>query len=311
MTGKTQKPLLIIIAGPTGVGKTDVAIRLAAERCGEIISADSMQVYRFMDIGTAKPTCEQRSMVRHHLIDIVNPDQPFNASLFIRHAEDVIAGLHNRQTPIFVVGGTGLYIRALLGGLFEGPGADETLRSYFKDIAEKQGKERLHELLRSKDEKAAGAIDPRDVSRMVRALEVIELTGVSIVDMQRDHRFRDMKYRSIKLGIRMDRERLYERIDLRVDRMLEEGFTAEVKALHERGYAPDLKPLQSLGYKHMGSHLRGGCSFDEAVRLMKRDTRHYAKRQMTWFAADGEMEWFSYDDADSMRRRIEDLESLQ
>ncbi len=311
MTGKSQKPLLIIIAGPTGVGKTDIAIRLAAERCGEIISADSMQVYRFMDIGTAKPTREQRSIVRHHLIDVADPDQPFNASLFIRHAEDVIADLHSRHKPIFVVGGTGLYIKALLGGLFEGPGADESLRSYFKDIAEKQGKERLHELLRSKDEKAAGAINPSDVSRMVRALEVIELTGVSIIDMQQDHRFRDMKYRSVKLGIRMERERLYEMIDLRVDRMLEEGFVAEVKALQERGYASELKPLQSLGYKHMGSHLRGDCSFDEAVRLMKRDTRHYAKRQMTWFAADSGIKWFSPGDADAMNRHIEDLERLQ
>ena len=189
------KPRVILLVGPTGVGKTKMALKMAGLFGGEIVSADSLQVYRGMDIGTAKPTPEERRCIPHHLIDVVDPDQPFDASRYCDLAHRVIARLHREKKPIFVVGGTGLYIRALLGGLIAGPGADESLREILREEMKRLGKSHLYEKLRLKDEKAAAQINPHDGVRIIRALEVLELTGRSIVDHQQDHCFRETALR--------------------------------------------------------------------------------------------------------------------
>jgi len=285
-------PRLIIIVGPTAVGKTDLALSLARDLGGEIISADSMQVYRHMDIGTAKPSAAQRQLVRHHLLDVVNPDEPFNAALFVEAAAPVIRSLHEQGRPILIVGGTGLYIRALLGGLFAGPAADEDLRSHYRRQKASRGPDYLYRELTRVDERAAARIDPNDSVRIIRALEVMTLTGRSIVEGQAEHGFRDRSYEYIKIGLTVDRQVLYERIDERTRRMVEEGLVDEVRHLFDLGYGEDLKPLQSMGYRHAVSHLQGRITLGEVTRMTARDTRHYAKRQGTWFRAESDVVWF-------------------
>ncbi len=303
MTNPECKPRLIAVLGPTGVGKTETAIMLASEWGGEIISADSMQVYRMMDIGTAKPSVEERTRVRHHLIDVVDPDESFSAAMFNRMAGEIIGTLHSEEKPVFVVGGTGLYIKALLGGLFRGPGADETLRDFYRQELQCHGKAYLYDKLKEKDEEAAVRIDANDTVRIIRALEVLELTGESITSKQRKHGFGDISYECLKIGLLMDRNLLYDRIDQRTDKMIREGFIEEVMMLLERGYHENLKSMRSLGYKHMVGFIKGTHRLDEAIGMMKRDTKHYAKRQMTWFGSDREIEWHSpYDIAVAIQR---------
>ena len=305
MISDPGKPRLIIIAGPTGVGKTDIAIQLAREYSGEIISADSMQVYRYMDIGTAKPSPAERLLVRHHLIDVVDPDESFNAALFISKARNIINELRVLKKTVFVSGGTGLYIRALLGGLFDGPDANEALRASYRRELAQHGKTYLYEKLESFDEKAARNINPQDTVRIIRALEVFETSGQSITDKQETHRFNERPYETLRIGLVRERDILFERIDRRADQMIADGFTREVQSLLDRGYDGTLKPMQSMGYKHMVHHIQGICSLQEAVRLMKRDTRHYAKRQMTWFGTDREMTWFFTGDFDALREKVD------
>jgi tRNA dimethylallyltransferase len=299
-----HKPRLICILGPTGVGKTAMALELAGRWGGEIVSADSMQVYRHMDIGTAKPTPEERRRIPHHLLDVVNPDEPFDVSLYIRLASGIIADQQREERPIFVVGGTGLYIRALLGGLIDGPGADEVLRRELKEEMENFGKEHLYEILRARDGRAAAQIHPHDGVRITRALEVLELTGRSIVEHQEEHCFREAPYEALRIGLGLDRERLNDRINRRTDRMIAEGVVEEVRKLLDMGYGESLKAMQSLGYRHLVSFLAGRLSLEETVRLIKRDTRRYAKRQMTWFSADREVGWLDPGDVDAASKRI-------
>jgi tRNA dimethylallyltransferase len=298
------KPRLICIVGPTGVGKTGMALELAGRWGGEIVSADSMQVYRHMDIGTAKPTPKERGRIPHHLLDVVDPDEPFDASRYIELASGVIAHLQREKKPIFVVGGTGLYIRALLGGLIDGPGADEVLRRELKKEMKNFGKEHLYEILRARDGRAAAQIHPNDGVRIIRALEVLELTGRSIVEHQEEHCFREAPYAALRIGLGLDRERLNDRIDRRTDRMIAEGFVEEVRRLLDMGWGESLKSMQSLGYRHMIDCLAGRQSLEQAVGLIKRDTRRYAKRQMTWFAADREVGWIDPGDVDAASGRI-------
>ncbi len=300
-----MKPRLIIIAGPTGIGKSAAALALAREFGGEIVSADSMQVYRFMDIGTAKPSPEDRALVRHHMIDVVNPDEAYNAALYGEQARGIVQALHEGRQNIWGAGGTGLYIRVLTGGLLEGPGSDAGMRSVFRQEIERYGTAYLHERLRMKDRAAAERIHPNDAVRLMRALEVIELSGESIVARQREHGFSDRPYDGLKIGLMDEREGLYERIDRRCDGMIEAGLVGEVENLLARGYPESLKSMQSLGYRHMIAHLKASLSLSEAAARMKRDTRNYAKRQLTWFRADREMIWFRPGERDVMRRRIE------
>lgn len=298
------RPKLICIVGPTGVGKTAMALELADRWGGEIVSADSMQVYRQMDIGTAKPTPEERRRIPHHMLDLVDPDEPFDASRYIGLANGIIADLQRERKAIFVVGGTGLYIRALLGGLIDGPGADEALRRELKQQMSRLGKAHLYERLRTTDPGAADQIHPHDGIRIIRALEVLELTGRSIIAHQREHRFREAPYDVLRIGLSLDRERLNDRIERRTDRMIADGFAEEVRRLLETGYKASLKSMQSLGYRNMVSFLAGRQGLDEAVGLIKRDTCRYAKRQMTWFAADREVVWLDPGDVDAASRRI-------
>ena len=298
------KPRVIFLVGPTGVGKTQMALKMAGLFGGEIVSADSLQVYRGMDIGTAKPMPEERRCIPHHLLDVVDPDQPFDVSRYCDLAHGVIARLHREKKPVFVVGGTGLYIRALLGGLIAGPGADESLRQILREEMKRLGKSPLYEKLRLKDKKAAAQINPHDGVRIIRALEVLELTGRSIVDHQQDHCFREQPYEVIKFGLTLDKMVLKARIGERTDRMIADGFVDEVRRLLAKGYDGSLKPMQSLGYRHICSFLAGEGDLEGAVRLIKRDTYRYAKRQMTWFAADREISWLAPDDFDTVAKRI-------
>jgi tRNA dimethylallyltransferase len=300
-----QKPRLIVIVGPTCAGKTEIAVNLARRWGGEIISADSMQVYRFMDIGTAKPTLEDRNIAKHHLVDVVNPDETFNAAMFIEHARGIISTLHDQRKPIFVVGGTGLYVKVLFGGLLDGPGADENLRNFYREKLRMYGNSYLYEKLKQRDERAAGQIKPNDAVRIIRALEVLELSGTSIIEKQGAHCFRERRYERLQIGLTVERPRLFDRIEQRTEKMVKNGLVDEVCKLLDMGYHEQLKPMRTFGYKYIVKYLKGLCDIKEAKRLINRDTKHYAKRQMTWFGADNNIEWFSPGDISIMERRIQ------
>ncbi len=301
----SEAPPLIIISGPTGVGKTDVAVALAEPLGAEIISADAVQVYRHMDIGTAKPSQEQQARVRHHLIDVVDPDEPFSAARYKTMADAVIKDFHEKGRPIFVVGGTGLYIKALTRGLFPSEERDSDLRKGLRKEAETLGLERLYERLQQVDPVAAERIHPNDTYRIIRALEVYQVTGQPISQHQRAHGFRGPRYRMFPIGLTLDRNILYDRINRRVDRMLAAGLLEEVRWLLGEGYPLTLKPMRSIGYRHMGEYLEGRVGWDETVRLFKRDTRRYAKRQYTWFKADPDIRWFEPGQIEDMRKGID------
>jgi tRNA dimethylallyltransferase len=288
---ETERPRVVILLGPTGAGKSKVAIELAEELGGEIISADSMQVYRYMDIGTAKPTLEEQKRVRHHLINLVTPDQTFNAALYRTLGRKTIDQLDQDGKFIWVVGGTGLYIKTLTQGLFTSPKIDSGVRERLKQEAREKGEDVLYQRLKRVDPKAASKLHPRDLFRTIRALEVLDSTGIPISFYREQHRFGERPYLTLKIGLETNRVALYHRIEQRVDQMIERGFLQEVQGLMEMGYGAELKPMQSLGYKQMVQFLSKRTGWAEAVREMKRDTRHYAKRQLTWFKADPEVHW--------------------
>jgi tRNA dimethylallyltransferase len=287
-----EKPKIVAMVGPTGTGKSILALHLAQRFRGEIISADSVQVYRGLDIGTAKPSAEDRRLIFHHLVDILDPDEDYSAASFRQHADEVIHELHKRETPIFLVGGTGLYLKALTRGLFRGPAADSELRLNLQKKAKSEGNEVLHQELQKVDAEAASRIHPHDRFRVIRALEVYYLGRRPISHFQGEHGFRDAPYEVLKIGLCCQREDLYKRIELRADRMMELGWVDEVRSLLNKGYGPGLKSMQSLGYRHILDYLSGDFILEEAVRFIKRDTRRYAKRQITWFKADPEVLWF-------------------
>ena len=287
-----MKPKLVIVLGPTAVGKSDVAIDLALKFDAEIINADSQQVYRHMNIGTGKPGPEQRSRVAHHLIDVVDPDAEFNVALFRRMALECAEDIRSRGKQVIVSGGTGLYLKALTEGLFVGPPKDDAIRQRLGEEADKQGVAALYARLMEADPMIVGRIHPNDRYRIIRALEVYELTGKGITQWQGEHGFQDRLFDTLKIGLNRDREELYDLINRRCAEMVERGLVDEVQSLQESGYSLDLPALQSIGYRHMGLYLRGDVSLEEAVVLMQRDTRHLAKRQLTWFRADKEVRWF-------------------
>jgi tRNA dimethylallyltransferase len=300
-----MKPKIIIICGPTGVGKTAVALKLSQKFKGEIIGADSMQVYRLMDIGTAKPTQTQQAAVPHHLIDVVFPDEPFDAASFAEMADNIINSLIPRGVLPFIVGGTGLYIKALMHGLFRTRPATREVLKQLKNEAEKHGSDNLHHRLSIYDPKTAEKIHPNDTFRIIRALEIFEVTGKPISSFHDEHQFSNNKYWALKICIHSDRKKLYEHINQRVDEMMKNGFLNEVNMLLKKGYAPELKSMQSLGYRHMVEFISGKISWEEALDHMKRDTRRYAKRQLTWFKADQEMKWFTPDQIEQMQDEID------
>jgi tRNA dimethylallyltransferase len=305
MGSPANKPKVIVICGPTGVGKTAVGIQLAEKLGGEIISADSMQIYRYMDIGTAKPTADELNCISHHMIDIVDPDEDFDAVRFAEMARQKVLQLHQRGVTPLVVGGTGLYIKALLQGLFQSDPVDPEIRERLKKEAAEFGSSALYDRLKQVDPDTAGRLHPNDSYRITRALETIESTGRSISEHQQDHGFTDEPFHALKIGLQMDRQTLYDRIDQRVDLMIEAGLVDEVKKLLTMGYSADLKSMQSIGYRHMAEFLAERLSRDECVRTLKRDTRRFAKRQFTWFGPDQQIKRYEPDQLDEIVRLVE------
>ncbi|MDH4162033.1 MAG: tRNA (adenosine(37)-N6)-dimethylallyltransferase MiaA [Nitrospirota bacterium] len=286
----SPKPILII-AGPTAVGKTDASILLAREQDAEIVSADSMQVYRGMDIGTAKPAPEQRKLVYHHLIDVADPAQPYSVGDYYRDARAAIdAILKTGGTPI-VVGGTGLYIRALMKGLFHGPPADLELRERLLSKEAENGEGTLYADLARLDPEAAIKIHPNDLRRTVRALEVFHIRDRKMSSLQQEHGFSDRPFAFRLLFLVRGRAELYSRIDRRVDAMIAGGLEDEVKGLMLKGYGRELVSMQALGYQHFMGYFNNKTGREETVELLKRDTRRFAKRQFTWFRREPEAVW--------------------
>lgn len=298
---------IITICGPTGIGKTGFAIALAHAFDGEIIGADSMQIYKYLDIGTAKPTPDELAAAPHHLVDFLEPDRDFDAGAYAKLAGQKIEELSEQGKLPIVAGGTGLYIRALLYGLFRAHAiCEETLDHLTRELEEK-GSRHMHDRLAACDPRAAEKIHPNDSFRLLRALEVFQTTGRPISDAQQAHDFKVQQYDSLTFGLTMDRERLYDRINRRVDLMIEQGLLSEVKTLAGRGYSLDLKSMQSIGYRHMGLYIKGTVDLAEAVRLLKRDTRRYAKRQFTWFRKEPGIVWIQPDRVDKAIAMVKDF----
>jgi tRNA dimethylallyltransferase len=288
------KPRLVVILGPTAAGKSELAVRLAERFGGEIVNADSMQVYQGLDIGTAKPSRELRERVPHHLLDLVPPDKSFTAADFATAASAIIGEIQGRGKRVFVVGGTGLYIRALLKGLAVSPGGDEEIRRQLAAVAAAEGCDGLLRRLAAVDPETAARLHPNDRLRVIRALEVYQQTGLPLSRFQADHGFAEERYDCLQLGLSVARDELYRRIEARVEEMLAAGLVAEVAALLARGFSPDLKPFKAIGYKEVCAYLAGRCDLDEAKELIKRNTRRYAKRQLTWFNNEPEINWVVY-----------------
>jgi tRNA dimethylallyltransferase len=279
------------IVGPTGVGKSSAAMALAERLDAEIVNADSRQVYRGMDIGTAKPGAGDRRRVPHHLLDIRAIDEPLDVAEFLKLARAAIAEIASRGRSVLVVGGSGFYLRVLRGGIFAGPAAAPEVRRELEALAAEHGVEYLHARLAEIDAPSAERIGHRDLYRIVRALEVFRLTGQPISAHQQSHRFAAREYESLTVGLAMERKRLYESIDRRFDQMVERGLVDEVRALIEAGCDPGEAPLRTVGYRQIAAAVRGEMTLAEAVELAKRDTRRLAKRQLTWFRADPEIVW--------------------
>jgi tRNA dimethylallyltransferase len=299
-----DRPKIVFITGPTAVGKSGLGHRLARELGGQIINADSMQVYRTMDIGTAKPTLSELKEVPYHLIDIVDPDQPFDAHEFRVRAQAVIRELHEGHIPILVVGGTGLYLRALDRGLFNCPKPQTEGRQRWQKTAEVQGPDFLWETLNGRDPVSAGRIHPRDTFRVIRALEVLEMTGRPISQWQQWEQRGEPELEILWIGLSIDRTTLYEKINARAEAMMAQGFIEEVRRLLAMGYTGEMKSMKSLGYRHLVGMLEGLGDLNQALEQIKRDTRHYAKRQLTWLAKEKNLNWFSPEEFDSIRSKV-------
>lgn len=308
---KHKQPLIIIL-GPTAVGKTSTAIELAQRLCGEIVSADSRLLYRGMDIGTAKPTPDEQKQVPHHLIDEADPDERWNLAIYQRRAYKVINAIHDRGNLPFLVGGTGQYIRAIIEGWQIPPQRpDDNLRKVLNLWTEEIGKAGLHQRLKTLDPEAASIIDYRNLRRTVRALEVIFNTGERFSDLRKKQA---CPYHPVILGINRPREDLYARIDERIETMLDNGLEEEVRNLLDKGYSPDLPTLSAIGYGELIQYLQGDLSYDEAVDLIKKNTRVFVRRQANWFKPDDpRIKWFdgSENMVDEMenfiRRQLSDL----
>jgi len=287
-------PPLVVIVGPTAVGKTAVSIRLAKKIDGEIISGDSMQVYRLMNIGTAKPAEQEKEGIPHYMLDLLDPDEEFSVALFQQKVTGYISDILDRGKMPVLVGGTGLYVRSVIDHYdFSPAGIDHDYREQLLQQAETHGKEFLHEKLREVDPEAADRLHPNDTRRIIRALEVYRQTGQPITSFQyRDDKL-PPKYRLGYFGLTMDRDHLYKRIEQRVEQMIGAGLVEEVQVLLEQGYRPDLISMQGLGYKEITGYLQGQYSFDEAIELLKRNTRRFAKRQLTWFRRDPRIKWLN------------------
>lgn len=289
-----KKPL-IIIGGPTASGKSDIGVRLAKAIGGEIISADSMQVYRRMDIGTAKVTEEEMDGVKHYGIDVLDPSEDFNVTFFKDMAEKASSEIYKAGKIPIIVGGTGFYIQAFLYDIaFDEAGdssSDETIRTELQGIADEKGAEYLHSILKEVDEKAAEAIHPNNVKRVIRAIEYYKLTGSKISDHNEEQSAKESPYNYIYFALTDDREALYERIDKRVDKMVNMGLIEEVEKLRSEGLTRSMVSMQGIGYKEILDYLDGITSLEEALDIIKRESRRYAKRQLTWLRRERQVVW--------------------
>lgn len=275
---------LIILLGPTGVGKTDISTKLAQKMSDiEIISADSMQIYKYMDIGTAKPNKNILKAIKHHMIDIVDPSENFDVIQYSKLATNIILGVFKRGKIPILAGGSGLYISSIINPLFTGPAKNIEYREILEGEAKIHGKKYLYDKLSRIDPISASKIKSNDLRRIIRALEVYKSTGKTISYLQKKAFNENPKFKYHIIGLKRDRKNLYQRINLRVDKMIKDGFIEEVKMLREMGYKEDLNSMQGLGYKQINKYLDGEYDKETAINLIKRDTRRYAKRQMTWF----------------------------
>ena len=307
-----KKPL-IILTGPTAVGKTAASIGLAKAIGGEIISADSMQVYRHMDIGSAKIRPEEMQGVPHHLIDVLEPEEAFHVVRFQQMAKEAMEGIYERGRIPIVVGGTGFYIQALLYDIAFGENEeDRSYRKELEELAKKEGAETLHAMLAQVDEKAALEIHANNVKSVIRALEFYHQTGQKISEHNEEERKKESAYNSAYFVLNDERSHLYDRINRRVDLMFEAGLVEEVRALKNRGYTRDMVSMQGLGYKEIFACLDGECTLEEAKEIIKRDTRHFAKRQITWFKRERdviciEKQAYGYKEEKILERMLEEL----
>jgi len=297
-------PPVVVVSGPTASGKTAIAIRLAGRFEGEILNADSMQVYRYLDIGTAKPTLAERALVPHHLIDIVAPDVQYNAGRYARDARRAAQGVEQRGRVVFLVGGTGLYIRAFLEGLMQGGGAVPERRRAFEEehrAAVAAGEpRRLHDRLATLDPESGARIHPNDLVRIIRALELIEASGRSLSELRRSHHLGERRYRTLHLVIDPGPEKLKACIDTRCVQMVEAGLLQEVRDLRERGYGPELSCMRAIGYRHMQPVIDGSDTLANVLVEMQRDTRHFARRQRTWLRSLPDAVWMEPDDEEGL-----------
>jgi tRNA dimethylallyltransferase len=289
-----MKPRVLVITGPTASGKSALALALAEALNGEIICADSLTVYRGFEIGSAKPTSAQRQRIPHHLLDIREPAEPFNAADFRLEATHVISDLIRRGKRPILAGGTGLYLRALLQGLNKAPGEDGIFREQLRMRAEREGAGQLLAELAQVDPDTAQRLHPNNLIRIIRALEVYHCTGLPLSQFHTEHAFSNNRYDALQFCLDLPRPELYLRINTRVDTMIADGLVAEVEQLLRDGVPADCKPLKAIGYKEVVAYLQGEYDHDEMVRLIKRNTRHFAKRQLTWFRGEPELQWVAY-----------------
>jgi tRNA dimethylallyltransferase len=298
--GKNNSKVIVLV-GPTCSGKTELSLRLAKIINSEIISADSRQFYKYLNIGTAKPSQENLQKIQHHLIDFLDPSENYDVSLFERDAEKIIDQFHNRNIIPIVVGGSGLYLKALIDGIFDTAGKDE---NYRKELYEKRkilGNDFLYEELKKNDPKTASKMLPQNWKRVIRALEVLHTTGEPIwKHHQKQSSQKEEKYNFLQFGLNWERSILYKEIDKRVDEMIDNGLVEEVINLLGSGYNKNLNSLNTVGYKEIFQYLDDVISLERAIELIKRNTRHYAKRQMTWFRKDERIKWFDISDSDEL-----------
>ena len=311
-----QKPM-IILTGPTAVGKSALSVELAKKINGAVISADSMQVYRHMDIGSAKITPEEMQGVTHYIIDELEPDEEFHVVRFVTMAKEYLKEIYADGKIPIIAGGTGFYIQALLYDIdFTEQQCDETYRRQLEDLAREHGAEYLHGILREVDPASAEAIHANNIKRVIRALEFYHLSGKKISEHNETERQKQSPYNFAYFVLTDERAKLYERIDRRVDAMIEAGLVEEVKKLKSMGCSREMVSMQGLGYKEILAYLDGGCTLEEAVYIIKRETRHFAKRQLTWFKRERDVIWldkqaFGYDDAAILTDMISILEEKE
>jgi tRNA dimethylallyltransferase len=298
---------LIVLLGPTAVGKSEIAIDLAQRWDTEVLAADSRQVYRGMDIGTDKPSPAERRGVPHRLIDLVDPGQPFNVGEYRRCALAEIDRLHREGRLPLIVGGTGLYIRALVRGLWDGPAADRRYREQLEQEARAHGAAVLYDRLKSVDPDSAARLHERDLAKIIRALEVHHLLGRPLSEAHRRHAFAERPFNTVLVGLIRDREALYRRVEQRVEAQLAKGLVEETRRLLEQGYGRQLGSMKGLGYRQMAGYVMGEYPFEEAVRQLKRDTRHFVKRQLTWFRRDP-VHWMQIEEGETSKTVAERID---